>query len=789
MATTLNVILEGRSRDRGMRRYLRQVAGLANDLAVNIDRAATAGRRLGNTQFEAPRRSRGGGGFGPSTSPAEAARRSLAPRAERSTRKADRAFEAAFRESRAQAKALERQTRAQERATKAQERAAKEAERQAKLTQNLTKEQLLGVELVREQNRRRVAAARASAREILDLADGTTPQPKRGRRGGSAGGALAMSSNLSIASSEFEQFGARVEGGIRTAFNAFKDYEKGIAEITTVTDAIPVEKIKAITTDAALQFGGMPKDQVAAFYAIIQAGATDATEAQQQLVFANKLAIGGQASAEASIKAISKGVANFKSQGAEAADVADSLFVAAQRGDAKIEELAVALPNVAASASAVGLSLDETNGALALLSLRLPNAKEASTSLKAAMGSLQKPIKAAREEADRLGIDFSVAGLQAAGGLEEFLLKIRAAEGFDENTIAKLFDSREARDAINNLIDGMDTYRSIMADMANKEGAADKAFAKMANTTAQKTAKLEAQWELLKIQAGEALVPALTDLAKELGPVIANTSRWMKDNPGLVRELGFLAIKLAVAAKAVGMLTSAWSMGAALLGAGRSALGGMGRDVDSVGAKAGQATKKLGRMDQAARGLNSGMLLAAAGITAYQVAMDAASESTQKYYDYLDKRNNQNIEFQNKDGTDKSEGQLLAEQRERLARDANMARRAAFESGMGGAWNQLRQGNFEGLRIGIGGAINMAGGATDEFEHVARTAALDLAEFDRLHGEELGIAKEDRYSAGFLSSGAEEITKLLERQIAATERLTLTQGPPWQGPSMEAGLT
>jgi len=799
MTSKLNVLLVAKGQDKGAGRQLRKLTKLADDFTVAANKASAAGRGLGGIQIGGAGgggRSRAGGRARPPRTPRAAG----APRAASAAKqraKLERDFNRAIAGQVKEAKAQAREMAKAERLIQKRQRAQKKLARQ---TENMSDAQLEAVEIQQETNRRRKRAARRAAEtrlgkdRSLKAPDAAGPMSK-GARG------VQFGANLAIAGQEFEQFGQQVEGGLRSSFDAFKDYEKAVVEVSTLTKDIPIKDITRITQDAALKFGGLPTDQVAAFYSIVSAGATTAAEATAQLNAANQLAIGGVATQEDAVLAISKSVANF---GVTSEAAADSLFTSVKRGQLTVTQIATALPQVAQAASTAGLSLDETNAAIATLSKRGATAKVSANNLKAAFANLQKPTKDARKEARRLGVDFSVSALKSAEftktledgskvqlkGIEAFIQQIKTAEKFDENTIAKLFGSVEAQDAIGGLIDGADDFNSVLADMTTKSGAAGEATAKMMDTSAQKTAKLEAQMELLKIQAGEALVPALTEIAEQLQPTIKLATEWIKANPELAGGIAKTAIKVAVLSRGVGALMSGISMASSLFGVAKSAASGFDRMLGKIvknSPRAGKALGKLGNVNFAGP-----FLIAAAALAGFEAALSAATEAADAEQSRLDKLNEVSIEFKTKGGAEKSEAALLAERRERLFANVRGAEGQLAAGSRSQFLRQVGQGNVTSAAETFGiSSIDLLSGAQGEKERQRTAAVNELAAFDVQFGEQLGIAPEQRTqaeSAGLdFAEMVDELRKLNETS-ATTAKNTGRQAPWWQGASMEAGL-
>ncbi len=772
----LNIILEAKAKDRGTRKYLRDLTKLADGYTESLDRAAAASRKMGDLPSVPTLpagRDRGGRGRGGAARARgredRPRRRQREPRGDarraRLEKDFDRALTASVKEARAQARAMDRQE--------------KMARKAARNIENLSDAQLVEIETQKEINRRRRRAAKASAKESL----GRDPTLKRG------GSRLEFAENLSVVSGEFEQAGAQIEEGLRGSFDAFSSYEKSVAEVSTLTDDIPIDEITKITKGATAEFGGLPTDQVKAFYSIVSAGATTSAEAQEQLAFANKLAIGGVAEQEEAVLAISKSVANFKDQGVDSAQAADSLFTAVKRGQTTVAEMARALPAVAQAASDSGLSLDETNAAIAVLSTRFASAKEGATAMRQALANIAKPTKGAREEAKRLGIDFSTAGIEAAGGIEEFLLKLRAAEKFDENTLAKLFDSTEARAAVGGLINGMEDYRSVLADMENKQGATDTAFQKMSETSAQKAKQLEAQWELLKIQAGEALVPALQSIAEELGPFLSGITEFVKENPRVVSQLAKLAIGAAVFARGAGMVSSALSMWNALAGISMTKLGGLSGSVDKVGASAASTGKLAGGLQKTMGALPAVFVGAQVAILAFNTILDQARKPLEDYENAIKavEEQQKKISFQDAEGEDKSEAELLLERRNRLIQVVNASRAAEAEARTGGVDDDANL--FRKSIGGYSGLLNQVSGVQADLSVQRDQAERDLARFDEQFSQQIGLTEDQTFQreAGVFEEGG--MIDMMRRNAEANERIAEnTSGRQWwEGGSMEAG--
>lgn len=97
-------------------------------------------------------------------------------------------------------------------------------------------------------------------------------------------------------------------------------------------------------------------------------------------------------------------MATFGLEAGDAARIADTLVGAADASLASVGGLAEGLKNVGPVAASMGISLEETSTALALLSTRGIQGSEAGTALKSMLLNLQRPTAAVTETLDALGV-------------------------------------------------------------------------------------------------------------------------------------------------------------------------------------------------------------------------------------------------------------------------------------------------------------------------------------------------------------------------------------------------
>lgn len=84
-------------------------------------------------------------------------------------------------------------------------------------------------------------------------------------------------------------------------------------------------------------------------------------------------------------------------------------------------------------------------------------------------------------------------------------------------------------------------YKDILND-ANNE--LDKAYKERSDNSKSKLARFVNQMKDLRIEIGNALLPAVIDLLKYLTPMIKSFAKWVKDNPNTIKGIAGLAVAL-----------------------------------------------------------------------------------------------------------------------------------------------------------------------------------------------------------------------------------------------------
>ncbi len=301
-------------------------------------------------------------------------------------------------------------------------------------------------------------------------------------------------------------------------------FQKAMAESSTlVADESKMPELAKQVRALSAEFGSNHIETAGALWTILSAGVQDTAKATDVLRSSLKLAVGGSTDAKTAAIGIASAVNAFKEQALSAADAADILFTASAIGMASPEAMAQSLGRVAPIAAEVGVSFDQVGGAIGALTTVMPSTDEAVTELSALLTGVIKPTKQAREEAKRLGIDFTSTAVKTKG-LTKFIQELAANKKFTADSAAKLFGRVEALRAVMFLgKDGAATLNDAMEQMSHHAGSVDTAFVKMSRT-------LDFQWKQAKTKAEDVAITLGSALAPAAQRALSKISKWVTEN-------------------------------------------------------------------------------------------------------------------------------------------------------------------------------------------------------------------------------------------------------------------
>lgn len=330
--------------------------------------------------------------------------------------------------------------------------------------------------------------------------------------------------------------------GLRTVLNNIRDLDIAFAEITTIIPDVTKanEELRQSLIDTSSQFGTTAADQAKAFYQIVSAGITDVAQANQLLITANKLAIGGLTDIGTSIDVLTSVVNAYGAEVLSAEKASDILFGTVRLGKTRVDELAASVGQIAPTASSLGLAFEDVGGALAALTTRGISTSEAVTQLNAILTAVLKNQERAKKLGPEVAEAFSLQALQTKG-LSGFLQDLNVALGGSESQLVKLLGRVEGARAIITLAgDDFSTLSSNIDQLRNSAGATDQAFQKINDTLNQQLAVLGSSITNLFVQLGQSTDKTLIGIIKSLNAFVAN----LTDNLDIVIERFVLATRV-----------------------------------------------------------------------------------------------------------------------------------------------------------------------------------------------------------------------------------------------------
>ena len=346
-------------------------------------------------------------------------------------------------------------------------------------------------------------------------------------------------------------------GGLAAPFNSFEtamrsantmagksgeDFDALSDKIVGLSKNIPLAREELATGLYQTISNGVPEDNWIAF-----------------LEQSSKAAVGGLADLGQTVTVTSTLIKNYGLSWVQAGAIQDKIQMTAKNGVTSFEQLGQALPRVSGSASQLGVSMDELMAVFATTTGVTGNTAEVSTQLSAVLNALIKPSAEATKAAEAMGIGFNAASVQAAGGLENFLLGLDASikeysaktGQLSENIYGQLFGSAEALRLLGSLTgEQKDKFSENIGAMAESAGTIDEAFNEMSSTG-------DSVGQMLKNQV-QSMLDWAGSLASTSAPyieMIANTGLAMMSmaqlKNGLVTVVaGLRAVKIATLAQA-----------------------------------------------------------------------------------------------------------------------------------------------------------------------------------------------------------------------------------------------
>lgn len=337
---------------------------------------------------------------------------------------------------------------------------------------------------------------------------------------------------LGAAFAVFQGFKAAVAGSVSKA----AEFEEKMSNIKALTGASSetMKQFNAAAQKAGADTAFSASEAADAIAELSKAGVDTASILNGGLTGALNLATAGELSLTEAAEVASTALNAFKSDNLSVTDAANQLAGAANASATDVHELKYGLSAVAAVASGVGMSFNDTTNALAVFAQNGLKGSDAGTSLKTMLLNLSPQTDKAAAQMQQLGIITADGANQfytAEGKLKSFSeisqilqdsLKGLTAEQ-QQNALKTMFGTDAIRAANIAMKEGA-AGADAMQEAISKVTAADVAIQKLNNLKGA-VEYLSGSFETLQIQIGSAMLPGLQGVVKILDRMIDSFSK------------------------------------------------------------------------------------------------------------------------------------------------------------------------------------------------------------------------------------------------------------------------
>ncbi len=319
------------------------------------------------------------------------------------------------------------------------------------------------------------------------------------------------------------------------------DFEGAMREVNSMM-GLGQDQFKSLS-DQVLQtakdVGKGPEEMARALYQVISAG-VPAGEAIEFLATSAKASIAGVTDVTTAVDGLTTVINAFGFDTADAGKISDIFFTTIKGGKTTMEELSASLFQVAPIAAASGIEFETVAAALATMTKQGVPTKIATTQLRQAMVSLQKPGEDMKVAIEQAGFATGQAMIAELGFAESLDVLSKQAGGNNE-VLMKMFGSIEAGAAVLALTgknsEAFQTDLKAMANATEGAGAATEAYNEINKGAGRQFEMLKANMEGLTVQIGQALLPAIIGIVTKVTPVIEKIAVWIGKNPVLTATL------------------------------------------------------------------------------------------------------------------------------------------------------------------------------------------------------------------------------------------------------------
>lgn len=314
------------------------------------------------------------------------------------------------------------------------------------------------------------------------------------------------------ASMAFLGLGAAVVG----AAKSFGDFQAGMANVSTLVDTSK-ENMAAMSKQVLEMATRSPvaiHDLTDGLYDIRSAG-IDASHAMGTLDASVRLSVAGLSTVKEATDLMTSAINAFRDEGLSANQIANIFFKSVQYGKQTVSQMAEAFGATAPLVHSAGVSLEEYAAAVAAITTVGTPAAQAENQLRAAIVSLKKPTDEMATILHHLGAKSGPDFLKSAGNVGNAFKAIYQEADRSGIALEKATGRVEGAAAITAIATSVNqAYNVTLKDIKSGTDALGAAFEKQKATFESSIKILINNLQVLAIQIGESLAPALSQMAQ-----------------------------------------------------------------------------------------------------------------------------------------------------------------------------------------------------------------------------------------------------------------------------------
>lgn len=309
--------------------------------------------------------------------------------------------------------------------------------------------------------------------------------------------------------------------------NAAAEFEEGLAKVGTLIDT-QVEDLAEMGKRLQEMSRVMPVPLQELIDGLTEVRGAGISAADQWSVLEGsaKLAIVGLGQTAEAVDIVTSAMNAFGLHGEKSARIYNAIFQATNVGKATISQLAQGFGSVAGTVASAGVELEEYMAAVAALTTTGLPAAEAHRQLRAVIAGLMRQSKLTSAVLRHLGAKDLKELIKESGGLVPALNRVRTALRGNDAALLEVLGSVNALNATLGLTGAQaDAFAEALQLMIDGGDTFEKKYQEKVQTFRAQTQQLSNAVRLMRIEIGNALVPAI----RAITPLIERITQWFRE--------------------------------------------------------------------------------------------------------------------------------------------------------------------------------------------------------------------------------------------------------------------